>query len=124
VSILENTHPFMQEGLAPKWWWQLQVTDYGKPRPVAYNVAIALSQDPALAGAPRYDAFRNQVMLCRPVPWDRHPLCHASLATTAGSCPEGARRIGQARAMPRPFCRNQASRSYLRSSRYGPIGCP
>jgi putative DNA primase/helicase len=74
VSILENTHPFMQEGLAPKWWWQLQVTDYGKPRPVAYNVAIALSQDPALAGAPRYDAFCNQVMLCRPVPWDRHPV--------------------------------------------------
>ena len=74
MSILENTHPFMQEGLAPKWWWQMQVTDYGKPRPVAYNVAIALSQDPALAGAPRYDAFRNQVMLCRPVPWDRHPV--------------------------------------------------
>jgi putative DNA primase/helicase len=53
---------------------QLRVNAMGVPRPVAYNAAIALTQDLAFSGAIRYDRLSHRVTLCRGVPWDPHPV--------------------------------------------------
>ena len=74
MSVLEDTRSLMPEGFAPKWWWQLRVNAMGVPRPVAYNAAIALTQDLAFSGAIRYDRLSHRVTLCRGVPCDPHPV--------------------------------------------------
>jgi predicted P-loop ATPase len=58
---------------APIWWDNLVLSDKGGARAILLNGDIALSQDPAFAGAIRWDAFRSQTMLCAPVPWDINP---------------------------------------------------
>jgi putative DNA primase/helicase len=55
---------------APAWWYNLILTDKGTARAISRNGMIALSQDPAFAGAIRFDKFRLQTMACAPLPWD------------------------------------------------------
>jgi putative DNA primase/helicase len=57
---------------APLWWPNLTLNDKDGPRAIVLNGDVALSQDPAFTGAIRFDRFRNQTMVCAPLPWDPH----------------------------------------------------
>ena len=58
----------------PPWWNYMVVNRDGAPKSIALNADVALSQDPAFAGAIRLDRLRGQTMLCAPVPWDQNAL--------------------------------------------------
>jgi predicted P-loop ATPase len=55
----------------PAWRGKILVTEDGLAHSgaAARNAEIALTEDPAFAGAIRYDALRGEVMVCGPLPW-------------------------------------------------------
>jgi len=59
---------------APAWWSSLVLNSKGNAQAIALNGTIALDQDPAFAMAIRLDKFRNQTMVCAPLPWDPNML--------------------------------------------------
>jgi putative DNA primase/helicase len=56
----------------PVWFNQVYLNDKGAPLPLLVNAIVALEHDPVFAGALRFDRFRSEAMMCRPVPWDPH----------------------------------------------------
>ena len=56
------------------WWSSLVLNPKGNALAIALNGEIALDQDPAFALAIRQDKFRNQTMVCAPLPWDPNTL--------------------------------------------------
>jgi putative DNA primase/helicase len=59
---------------APAWWSSLVLNSKGNAQAVSLNGTIALDQDPAFAMAIRLDKFRNQTMVCAPLPWDPNTI--------------------------------------------------
>jgi len=55
---------------APVWWSSLVLNSKGNAQAISLIGTIALDQDPAFAMAIRLDKFRNQTMVCAPLPWD------------------------------------------------------
>ena len=54
----------------PRWFSRLRMDLSGTPERNEANVIIALSSDEAFAGAIAFDAFAQQIVVCRPLPWD------------------------------------------------------
>jgi hypothetical protein len=59
----------------PVWANDILRNAEGNAKAILFNAITALSQDPLFVNgagqhAIRYDAFRNQAMVCAPVPWD------------------------------------------------------
>lgn len=54
----------------PRWFGRLRMDLSGTPERNEANVIIALSSDEAFAGAIAFDEFAQQIVVCRPLPWD------------------------------------------------------
>lgn len=58
----------------PSWFAMLLRSDDGKPERNEANVVTALSNDEAFAGTLVFDAFGQELLVNRPLPWDDEPL--------------------------------------------------
>jgi|SRR5215472_226358 len=67
----------------PAWWNQIRLNNSGAAKPIALNGDIAITNDPAFAGALRYDMLAQQAKLCAPVPWDSNTSLMPRLLTDA-----------------------------------------
>jgi putative DNA primase/helicase len=54
----------------PRWFGRLRMDLSGTAERNEANVIIALSSDEAFAGAIAFDEFAQQIVVCRPLPWD------------------------------------------------------
>ncbi|MGF1660556.1 MAG: VapE domain-containing protein [Rubrimonas sp.] len=54
----------------PAWFHRLRLDLAGAPERNEANVIVALSADPAFAGVLAFDAFRQEIVVRRPLPWD------------------------------------------------------
>lgn len=57
--------------IRPPWANKLRLDLFGTPERNEANVIIALTNDPAFAGALVFDEFRQEILAVRPLPWDQ-----------------------------------------------------
>lgn len=54
----------------PRWFGRLRIDLAGTPERNEANVIIALTSEPVFAGAFAFDEFAQEIIVCRPLPWD------------------------------------------------------
>ncbi len=67
---LNSTGDLSHRTIRPAWSHQLRFDLTGQPERNEANVITALSCDEAFAGAIVFDAFRQEIVVTRPLPWD------------------------------------------------------
>lgn len=79
---LAGSGEFRRAGSGSTWAGQLRRDMVGTPERNEANVIIALSNDPAFAGAIVFDEFRQEVMIQRPLPWNENAALPRSWTDT------------------------------------------
>ena len=69
---LNTTGNIHHRPIRPRWANQLRLDLAGTPERNEANVITALSNDEAFAGALVFDEFRQEILVMRALPWDRH----------------------------------------------------
>jgi predicted P-loop ATPase len=67
---LNTTGDLSHRAIRPAWSHKLRLDLAGQPERNEANVITALSCDEAFAGAIVFDAFRQEIVVMRPLPWD------------------------------------------------------
>ena len=67
---LNTTGDLSHRAIRPAWSHKLRLDLAGQPERNEANVITALSCDEAFAGAIVFDAFRQEIVVTRPLPWD------------------------------------------------------
>ena len=67
---LNTTGDLSHRAIRPAWSRKLRLDLAGQPERNEANVITALSSDEAFAGAIVFDAFRQEIVVTRPLPWD------------------------------------------------------
>ena len=71
---LNTTGNIHHRPIRPRWANQLRLDLAGTPERNEANVITALSNDEAFAGALVFDEFRQEILVVRALPWDRHDV--------------------------------------------------
>ena len=71
---LNTTGNIHHRPIRPRWANQLRLDLAGTPERNEANVITALSNDEAFAGAMVFDEFRQEILIMRALPWDRHDV--------------------------------------------------
>ena len=66
-----------EAAVRPAWASKLRTGEDGSPERNEANVITALTHDEAFAGAFRFNEFRQEVVVTRPMPWDSAPFDNA-----------------------------------------------